>query len=257
MSITQIVPCLMDHKSDKTASLDISTNDFISPSFFPHDLASDAQPLVHGFIASNRITDFMLRFKVQIVQKLMPGLQKDGYTEELTTETVSNTRPDTVQPVVPRPQEPPRAPEYDPSHIPPENPLSIGRRDLDPFPGMNPSNPFAPPPLFPPHGNDGMFVGPDHPIFGDRGRGGHGRWGGDGFLPPIGAPPGARFDPIAPGIVPFGPGTGGRAGRGRGGLPGGGNFHDPDNDDFMPPGAVSTVYPDLRCVNVLTRHVLG
>lgn len=237
--------CLTDYKSDKAASLDISTNDFVSPSFFPHDLASDAQPLVHGFIASNRITDFMSRFKLQIVQKLIPGLRKDGYTEELSTaDTSTNTRRDIPHPALSQPQAPPGAPEYGTSHIPPENPLSIGRRDLDPFPGMNPSNPFAPPPLFPPYGNDGMFVGPDHPIFGDRRRGEQGRWGGDGFLPPMGAPPGARFDPIAPGIVPFGPGIGGRGGRGRGrsGPFGGGNLHDPDNDEFMPPGAVSIVH---------------
>ncbi len=40
-----------------------------------------------------------------------------------------------------------------------------------------------------------MFVGPNHPIFG-VGRGGtglgpqRGPWGGDGYLPPMGAPPG-------------------------------------------------------------------
>jgi hypothetical protein len=83
--------------------------------------------------------------------------------------------------------------------------------------------------MFPPHGGDGMFVGPDHPILG-RGVGrpfaDRGPWGGDGFLPPLGAPPGARFDPVGP--EPFG-----------GRLPGRGNTRDPDNDDFMPPGVVS------------------
>lgn len=228
-------------KGDKAASLDISTNDFVSPSFFPHDLTTDAQPLVHGFIASNRITDFMSRFKLQIVQKLVPGLQKGGYSEE-SDSAPSNATGSNPQHAHPRPQAPPQAPDYYPSHIPPENPLSIGRSDLDPFPGMNPSNPFAPPPLFPPQGSDGMFVGPDHPIFSGRGpgglggRAGQGRWGGDGFLPPMGAPPGARFDPVGP--SPFSGGIGGR-GRGGGGAPGAGNMRGPDNDEFMPPGAVS------------------
>lgn len=85
-----------------------------------------------------------------------------------------------------------------------------------------------------------MFVGPEHPIFGPGMRrpgmgsplGGRGPWGGDGFLPPLGAPPGARFDPVGP----F-PGPG--AGPFRG-LPGRGNTRDPDNDEFMPPGAVSS-----------------
>lgn len=72
-------------------------------------------------------------------------------------------------------------------------------------------------------------------------RGQTGPWGGDGFLPAMGAPPGARFDPVGP----FGPGTGPNsprfpgAGRGRGFGPGGAG---PDNDEFMPPGFVSSVY---------------
>jgi len=68
-------------------------------------------------------------------------------------------------------------------------------------------------------GGDGMFVGPDHPLFnrerdqndplripgtGGGGAGARGPWGGDGFLPPLGAPPGARFDPVGP----FAPGGG-------------------------------------------------
>lgn len=60
------------------------------------------------------------------------------------------------------------------------------------------------------------------PLGGPRGP-----WGGDGFLPPMGAPPGARFDPVGPGLGPFPPGGGGRAPRRMG---------DPDNDEFMPPG---------------------
>jgi hypothetical protein len=46
----------------------------------------------------------------------------------------------------------------------------------------------------------------------------------------MGAPPGARFDPVGPGIGPF-----------PGGTPGGGNLHGSDNDEFMPPGAVSVL----------------
>jgi hypothetical protein len=192
----------------------------------------------------------MSRFKLQIVQKLIPGLRKEGYTEEsdatLSNATGSNPpRSDNPQPARPRPQTPPHAPDYYPAHIPPDNPLTIGRSDLDPFPGMNPSNPFSPPPLFPHHEGDGMFVGPNHPMFSGRvpgGVGGHqgGRWGGDGFLPPMGAPPGARFDPVGPGPFPGGIGGIG-GGRGRGGPPGGRHLGEPDNDEFMPPGAASNI----------------
>jgi proteasome inhibitor subunit 1 (PI31) len=221
--------------SDKAASVDIPTDDFMSLSFFPCDLsASDAPPLVHGFISSNRIADLIFNIKCKIIQKLIPGLSKDGYTEidDSTSATTSTDRHEPA-PVRPRPDHtPPASGHRIPHGHLPSNPLEIGRRDLDPFP----ASPFAPPNLFPGTGGDGMFVGPDHPIFGARGGRGdqqRGPWGGDGFLPPMGAPPGARFDPVGP----F-PGMGGIGGRlPRGGPPGGGNMRGPDNDEFMPPGA--------------------
>ncbi|KAG9317589.1 PI31 proteasome regulator N-terminal-domain-containing protein [Chiua virens] len=230
-------------ESDKSASLDICTNDFTSPSFYPYDASrSDAQPLVHGFISSNRITDFVTQTKLKIVQKLVPGLRKEGYTEE--TEEASSARaappnpapaagPARARPVMP--PVPEDIPPYFPPSVRPYNPLEIGRRDLDPFG----ADTFLPPSLFPPHGGDGMFVGPDHPIFGSRSRRQdnlRGQWGGDGYLPPLGAPPGARFDPVGPDPNhPLRPTFGGRP---RGGGPTGGfNMQDPDNDEFMPPGA--------------------
>lgn len=226
-------------QTDKAASLDVATDDFTSPSFFPHSLAvADAQPLVHGFISSNRVADFISQFQIMIIQKLVPALRKEGYIEQ-ETETVhptfepgpSNARAQTIYP--------PNAPERNsPLQILPRNPLEIGRTDREPFP----RNPFAPPSLFPGSEGDGMFVGPNHPIFGagpggPGGLRGSGPWGGDGFLPPIGAPPGARFDPVGPGLGPFPGGSlppfGGGPGRGHG------NMRDPDPDEFMPPGAVS------------------
>jgi proteasome inhibitor subunit 1 (PI31) len=172
----------------------------------------------------------------------MPGLQKEGYSEGSDPrQSSSNPRrePPANNPARPEPFSPhaPERPFGEPSHIPSRNPLEIGRRDLDPL-GVNPLGSFGPPPLFPGSDGDGMFVGPNHPIFGQRGRGtfppNRGPWGGDGFLPPMGAPPGARFDPVGPGPFSGGPGL-----PPRGGMPGGGNLRSPDNDEFMPPGAVS------------------
>ncbi|KAJ7638691.1 PI31 proteasome regulator N-terminal-domain-containing protein [Roridomyces roridus] len=225
-------------ESDKASSLDIATNDFVSPSFYPQDLSNpDATPLIHGFISSNRVTDLMSQFKLKIIQNLVPGLRKDGYTETenvsgTSTSAPANSTNATPAAAQPRYQPPPVFPGEAPYHTPPafgpRNPLEIGRRDLDPFP----ANPFAPPALFPgAGGGDGMFVGPGHPILGGQRGPNRGPWGGDGFLPPMGAPPGARFDPIGPfgpGVGPF-PGGAGR--RPRGGVPG-----EPDNDEFMPPG---------------------
>lgn len=189
--------------------------------------------MINGFISSNRVADFISQLKLKIIQKLVPGLRKEGYSEEAERMSAHIGRPApgpepaTNPPARPRPAMPPVPDDipYGPrSHIPPDNPLEIGRRDLDPF------GTFAPPPLFPPHGGDGMFVGPDHPIFGSRNEGWNGRrgpWGGDAFLPPLGAPPGARFDPI----MPFNPRFGSRPPRRHTG--------EPDNDEFMPPGVVS------------------
>ncbi|KIK65390.1 hypothetical protein GYMLUDRAFT_123486, partial [Collybiopsis luxurians FD-317 M1] len=239
-------------KTDKATSLDISTNDFTSPSAFPYDAAASDTPLVHCFISSNRVADFVSQFKLKIVQKLVPGLRKDGYTEEADVETSSTSSRQRASNPSSSSSAIPRIPRYNPdAEFPmgiPRNPLEIGRRDLDPSPGGT----FQPPPLFPSSsggiGGDGMFVGPDHPIFGGGGQGGNfgprggfgmpgtrGPWGGDGFLPPMGAPPGARFDPVMPAL---GPGAGG-VGLGRfsaprrpHNLPGQG---DPSNDEFFPP----------------------
>jgi len=221
-----------------------------SLSFFPYTPSEPgARPLVHGFISSNRIADLVQSYKFKIIQKLVPGLRKEGYTESTGDVSSSRARHDQPRPQAPRAYTPPYADHNpfaeQPGRSPYGNPLSIGRSDLDPIPAH--PNPFAPPSLFGgSRSGDGMIVGPDHPIFSDRfnlgrggGIGGHGHhegpWGGDGFLPPLGAPPGARFDPIAP----FGPGQGrggpfGLGPRGRGAPPGSGG---PDNDEFMPPGA--------------------
>ncbi|KAF8558853.1 hypothetical protein OG21DRAFT_1404160 [Imleria badia] len=228
-------------ESDKSTSLDVSTNDFTSPSFYSYDASkADAPPLVHGFISSHRIADFVSQLKLKIVQKLIPGLRKEGYmeeTEEASTSATSASVPQAAQPPRPRPVTPPY-PEDIPYNLPPNqrpyNPLEIGRRDLDPFG----ANTFTPPSLFPPHGGDGMYVGPDHPIFGSRAPGRRpneprGPWGGDGYLPPLGALPGARFDPVGPD-----PNNPLRLTFGRRPPRGGSNTREPDNDEFMPPGAV-------------------
>ncbi|CAE6522572.1 unnamed protein product [Rhizoctonia solani] len=227
-------------EDDKTKTFEITTQDFTSASYFPHDTQSTDRPLVHGYISSSRVTDLMSLFKLTIIQPLLPGLRKEGYQEsESGIASASTGQPARAPPRNPSPPPPldrPFAHPYaDPSR---RNPLEIGRSDLDPLGGLH--NPFAPPRLFSPPGagGDGMFVGPNHPMFrdplgqgmgiGGRGRGGVGPWGGDGYLPPMGAPPGARFDPIGPGPL-AGHGFPPRRPPNRSG--------DPDNDEFMPPGS--------------------
>lgn len=228
----------MSFQSDRSASLDVSTNDFASPSFYPYDASKpDAQPLVHGFISSNRIADFVSQLKLRIIQKLVPGLRKDGYveeSEEAPASAATSANPPQARQRAITPPFPEDIPHYLPPEFRPYNPLEIGRSDLDPFG----ADILSPPSLFPPHGGDGMFVGPDHPILGSRARrpdNFRGPWGGDGYLPPLGAPPRARFDPVGPDPNhPLRPTFGG--------WPRGGAFgtQGPDNDEFMPPGAVRT-----------------
>ncbi|KAF9514158.1 hypothetical protein BS47DRAFT_1372370 [Hydnum rufescens UP504] len=236
---------------DKTTTLDVVIEDFTSASFYPYNGATNTSPLVHGFISSARVNDLVGQYKIQILQRLLPSLRKEGYEEEsvaVTTSSPSASASSSAPAPLPfRPSPPSIPPNPDSTGQPfafprpnygPNNPLEIGRSDLEPLGGRNP---FAPPPLFPGgSGSDGMFLGPSQ-FFRDRVEP---RWGGDGFLPPMGAPPGARFDPVGPFEPPRAgggyrfPGPAGGGGRGRGfGPGGGGGAAGPDNDEFMPPGA--------------------
>jgi proteasome inhibitor subunit 1 (PI31) len=77
-------------EDDKTTSFDIKTDDFTSPSFFPWTTDNE-QNVINGFIAQNRLKDLAGLFKINILQKLIPGLNKTGYTEEQST--TPNTTP--------------------------------------------------------------------------------------------------------------------------------------------------------------------
>ncbi|KAE8228224.1 hypothetical protein CF326_g6854 [Tilletia indica] len=251
-------------EDNKTATLDVSVADYTSAAFFPYPpgSASDSgstEPLINGFIGSARLRDLSSLFKINIIQKLVPGLQKEGYLEESGPATAGSSSqadrnedqqrrrepgPD-YDPLLdprfqPRPARPGQDPHFDPfaggGHFGGRNPATIGDRDLNPL-GIPPGI-FGggPPPLF--GGGDnggGMIVGPNHPMFRDRFGSDVGGTGGEGGLPVGAVPPGARFDPIGPFGGPMGPGRGGPGGGprrpGRGGPLGG----DPDWDDLAPP----------------------
>ncbi|KAI8371588.1 PI31 proteasome regulator N-terminal-domain-containing protein [Radiomyces spectabilis] len=217
---------------DKTATLDIVCKDYTSDSFFPYQVDSD-KPLVHGFISTDRFNDFIVLFKINIIQRLIPGLTKPGYTESdngsTNTDSRNSNRSQPRQPLSSETNPPPRPAFYDPPFSPDDpsservNPLNVGQSDLEPAGGR----------LRMPGVGSGMFVGPDHPIFG-RSTQGHDDdsshiFGGPQPLPRGAVPPGARFDPIGP----FGarPGRGGIRPRGSGRFSG-----EPDNDELPPPG---------------------
>ncbi|KAI9272605.1 PI31 proteasome regulator N-terminal-domain-containing protein [Sporodiniella umbellata] len=186
---------------NKIAQVDFLTKDYTSDSFFPNDLSED--PLVHGFISTSRFHDFIKLIKLNIIQHLIPGLNKPGYED---------SRPDVSRPDAPR-QETQRNEAYRGDE---SNPLSVGRDDLHPF-----GNRLRLPGSGGIGSSGGMHVGPSHPMFGTGGY--HDPFGSSGRenLPRGAVPPGARFDPIHP------PGLRFNTRR----PPGGG----PDNDELFPP----------------------
>ena len=71
---------------DKTTSFDFKTEDFTSTGFFPWN-SDSTENIISGFIGENRLKDLIGLFKINILQKLIPGLRKAGYTEEQTETT--------------------------------------------------------------------------------------------------------------------------------------------------------------------------
>jgi PI31 proteasome regulator N-terminal len=201
---------------DRTVSLEVVTRDYTSEGFFPWT-SGDGREVVGGYIGEHRLRDLASLMKINILQKLISNLNKEGYSEETTAEEFQSETYPRQQP--PRQRQPPedlfdplriptRTPD-DPEHMPSfedpydltrpppvfpsRSPLAIGSDDLNPPPFLGPGG-FRPPGANAPD-HQGMFMD-------IRGRGRANR--------PPGVPPGARWDPIGP--------FSGR-GRGRGGNP--------------------------------------
>ncbi|ODM20167.1 hypothetical protein SI65_05155 [Aspergillus cristatus] len=231
---------------DRTTSFDIPVKDYISASSLP--LASTADltnALKEIFISTSRLNDLIGLFKINVIQKLAPGLYKEGYED--TTQSLRETqqeRPPQYDPLrddtQPQPARPypfddplaagPRRPTPAGDFAPPgfEDEFEIyrpprgwptgggnlggyGDRDLYP-PGLGPNDPLR--------GGVGPGLGGGggggmHPTFDDLFGG---RRNGQGYDPQ--APPGSRYDPVGPGGPPFGSGRG-PFGRGSGGGFGG------------------------------------
>jgi proteasome inhibitor subunit 1 (PI31) len=70
---------------DKTTSFDFKTDDFTSAAFFPW--TAENGNVTGGFIGENRMKDLAGLFKINVLQRLIPGLSKVGYIEEANTNT--------------------------------------------------------------------------------------------------------------------------------------------------------------------------
>ncbi|KAI4844493.1 hypothetical protein E4T44_06159 [Aureobasidium sp. EXF-8845] len=204
---------------DKTATLDVKAADYTSQGSLPFTM-STTTALFNLFISNGRLSDYGALMRINIIQKLMPSLQKEGYQESAATSSrqparePATTREDPLRtdplrddrqpPARPHPFHDPLAqprPPFPYGEMPPpgfEDPYdlnrplrppgaphpgfgNIGERDLYPQ-GLGPRDPF---------GNPGFGGGGMHPTLPDfddpRGR---------GYNPQ--APPGSRFDPVGP-----------------------------------------------------------
>ncbi|PYH96643.1 hypothetical protein BO71DRAFT_348786 [Aspergillus ellipticus CBS 707.79] len=236
---------------DRTTSFDLPVKDYVSESALPLSSTTDLAATLHeAFISTPRLNDLIGLFKINVIQKLAPGLYKEGYEDSSSQARERQPeRPPRRDPLrddpMPQPARP--YPFDDPLAVPPRrpvpagdfpppgfedefeiqrplrgypggmggrNPLSIGERDLYPA-GLGPNDPFRGgigPGLG--GGGGGMHPTFDDPLFGGRG-------GNQGYDPR--APPGARYDPVGPGQgPPFGRGRGPYGGSGSGGGFGGG-----------------------------------
>ncbi|KAI9886145.1 MAG: hypothetical protein M1823_002048 [Watsoniomyces obsoletus] len=291
---------------DRTASFEVAVREYVVEDTLPLTFPGsglDEGEAEHHQQQQERLKTLFLQtrpdlpslFKVNILQKIIPGLHKEGYEETSTTSSNEQSREqgrrrrdddggEQPQPARPYPYDddplalPPRGNRnpYPAGDFPPPGfedeydimrpprgmgpvggggmgggggggirggyPLGIGHDDLYP-PGLAPHDPlqgpFMPGPGMGgrPHGGGqgGMHPTFDDPLF----MGGGGGMGQGGYDPSH--PPGARFDPVGPGIPPpsgsgSGPrgsgldpfrgppgpfGGGGRGGGGGGGFGGG------------------------------------
>ncbi|KAI9294173.1 hypothetical protein K502DRAFT_305283 [Neoconidiobolus thromboides FSU 785] len=193
-------------------SLEVITDEYISDqTSFP--LKKDDN-LSNLYISQDKLNNLTQLIKEKVIQKLIPGLQKEGYQENITggNDATSNITP-------------PIHDNYNDSSRnvnltePSFNPFAYGDRDLNPLGGMGTA------PGLPRFGGGGMFLGPNHPIFSPDHPSAPRN---PGSLPPHAIPPGARFDPI----TPLGPRVNPNSQREQRPTFSG----EPDNDELPPPG---------------------
>ncbi|KAK1707895.1 PI31 proteasome regulator N-terminal-domain-containing protein [Colletotrichum lupini] len=247
---------------------EITTKDVINNAKLPlritltEDGSEDRSDLVEklkeAFASESAVTKLIDQFKTEIIQKLIPKLQVEGYEESPDDRDAAENaqregraqagrpgRPapgDLPDPARPYPvndplAQPPRRPipagdfpppgfedEYEinrpprPLGVPGRSPYNIGHDDLNP-PGLGPNDPLRASFI----GGGGLprpgGGGGMHPTFDDPLFGGPGAQGGGGYDPQ--APPGARWDPLGPGGMPRHGGGRGNPFGGSGGFGGG------------------------------------
>jgi hypothetical protein len=249
---------------DKTTHFEVTTKEYISESQLPFSIddgtsTEDASQKLQGlFISAGRLNDLGALLKISVIQKLAPGLQKQGYEEGNTDRERTPTAADRQDPRQGEPPNNPRQPPHEPDparphpfndplaarpqsgrHLPEpipgfddeldmnrrpgglrdnRYPIDIGHNDLYPQ-GLGPNDPLRPHLAGGIPRPGGFGGGGMHPTFDDPLFRGQ---GGQGGYDPR-APPGARYDPMGPGD----PLMDSRGGPRFPGGPGGGGFGGP------------------------------
>ena len=200
---------------DKVRSFDLRPKDYVAESSFPLTIppsegADEASmSLRKVFLSAGRITDAASLFKINILQKVAPGLQKEGYEESAHAASPSAERGGARGPEPGWEGE--RAPAHDPLRDDPLPPLAQPRPYGDPL-AAEPRRPY-PAGDFPPPGFEDEYE-INRPRGGIRGE-----------RRPLNI---GERDLYPPGLGPHDPL---RAGGGGGGFgPGGGGMH-PTFDD--------------------------
>ncbi|KAI4118098.1 MAG: hypothetical protein LQ345_001780 [Seirophora villosa] len=151
---------------EKVHTLEAPVRDFLSPSSLPFtaapdpsssslDTADNTNKLAAVYLSAARITDLAALLKLQIIQKIAPGLRKEGYEE--SAHAASTTTPATAEEREERQREQPpqrgdRNPEgYDPLRDDPLPPAARPRPYDDPL-AAEPRRPNYPAGDFPPPG---------------------------------------------------------------------------------------------------------
>ncbi|KLT39540.1 hypothetical protein CC85DRAFT_192105 [Cutaneotrichosporon oleaginosum] len=213
-------------------TISLVVNDLLDPSAFPvpsgqaANAEGEAQAHALGFRSLDAVRTFVAQYNREIIARLIPGLQKDGYRAPQTTSAPGPSSQRDRPPQQPEPSGGPARPSpfHDPLHpaaAPAGVPAaSIGHRDLDPMGGR--IGPGFSRPDFDRGG--GMLVDFNHPLFDGR-RGGQ-QQGPGGSINPAGA----RWDPVGPG-GPLGPRFPSAGGNPLGGF----GVTDPEWGDEMPP----------------------
>jgi len=256
---------------DRTCSFDVKVRDYVSDGNLPVTPMAEGtsqddarRKLIDVFISVGRLSDLGSLMRLNVIQKLVPGLYKEGYEESRSQQTTSPR-----QTREPAPGREPNRPNHDPLRedrdpparpFPLHDPLAQPRRPMGDRPMPEPMPGFEDeletqrgprgmmPGAFPSIGDRDLYpqgLGPNDPIRGGVGPGFGGPMGGGGMHPtfddPLFAGQGQRgggFNPQAPQGSryddPFGPGMGGQPhprGAGMGGRPpnpfggfGGGDF---------------------------------